>query len=106
MSTITSDCHRLSDFFMVSAFAAGFAMKFSSLKINSVNHKEPRAAKPQPKIGISRAKAQRPQRKRCFPNLAFLASWRERSNVGCARAPNIAHHEEHEVRERILYGRV
>src|SRR5438093_4389471 len=35
------------------------------------------AAKPQPKIGISRAKAQRPQRKKCFPNLAFLASWRE-----------------------------
>src|SRR6266508_1681335 len=41
------------------------------------HHKEPSAAKPQPKIGISRAKAQRPQRKKCFPNLAFLASWRE-----------------------------
>src|SRR6266542_4982572 len=38
---------------------------------------EYRNQKPQPKIGISRAKAQRPQRKKYFPNLAFLASWRE-----------------------------
>jgi hypothetical protein len=26
MSTMTSDCHRLSDFFIVSALGAGFAM--------------------------------------------------------------------------------
>jgi hypothetical protein len=32
-------------------------------KKKSFNHKEPSAAEPQPKVGISRAKAQRPQRK-------------------------------------------
>src|SRR5688572_19608881 len=31
MSTITSDCHRLSDFLIVANFGAGFAMKVSSL---------------------------------------------------------------------------
>ena len=39
----------------------------------------PSRAEPQPKLGISRAKAQRPQRKRnnIYPNLAFFAPWRE-----------------------------
>src|SRR5438105_12459072 len=33
MSTMMSDCHRLSDFLMVPTFAAGFAMKNVLLKI-------------------------------------------------------------------------
>jgi hypothetical protein len=41
MSTITSDCHRLSDFFIVAAFGAGFAMKVSSLnRLTVLHHKE------------------------------------------------------------------
>jgi hypothetical protein len=44
---------------------------------NKIRNPNIEIQKPQPKIGISRAKAQRPQRKKYFPNLAFLASWRE-----------------------------
>jgi hypothetical protein len=33
MSTMTSDCHRRSDFLMVSTLGAGFAMKISSLDV-------------------------------------------------------------------------
>jgi hypothetical protein len=43
MSTITSDCQRLSDFLMVSAFGAGFAMEFSSFdRIKSITPRRSR----------------------------------------------------------------
>src|SRR5215475_11388598 len=38
MSTMTSDCHRRSDFLMVSTFGIGFAMKFSSLLFHHREH--------------------------------------------------------------------
>jgi hypothetical protein len=42
-----------------------------------IHREDPSPATPQPKLGISPAKTQRPQRKLDrFPNLAFLASWR------------------------------
>jgi hypothetical protein len=42
-----------------------------------IHHEAPSAAKPQPKIGISRAKGAKAAKKKMFSELAFLASWRE-----------------------------
>ena len=69
------------------------------MRLYFFNHKEPSAAAPQPKLGISRER--RKGRKEIkLPDLAFLASWREQIPLFwiatghrkiCARRKNSKH---------------